>query len=104
MPLRRVATQERTACIVTAPCSACEHLAAIVHVPRLPSRFCEECFADSTEGTMLRECLTCGKVGCAEGSASNHAAEHYAETDHPIAGALGTEPPSRWCYPDQRFV
>jgi monovalent cation/hydrogen antiporter len=77
---------------------------AIGRVPRPPSHFCEDCFADSAEGVALRVCLTCGKVGCAEASGSNHAAEHYAETDHPIAEVLGAEPPSRWCYPDQRFV
>jgi uncharacterized UBP type Zn finger protein len=81
--------------------AACEHAAAIVAVPARPPSFCEDCFA---EGITLRVCLTCGKVGCAEGSAENHAAEHYAETDHPIAAILGTDPPSCWCYPDQRFV
>jgi hypothetical protein len=83
---------------------ACEHLAAIVAVPGEPPSFCENCLAEGTAGITLRVCLTCGKVGCAEGSAENHAAEHYAETDHPIAAVLGAEPPTRWCYPDQRFV
>jgi monovalent cation/hydrogen antiporter len=86
------------------PANACEHLSAIVAVPGRPPSFCEDCFAEGAEGITLRVCLTCGKAGCAEGSAENHAAEHYAETDHPIAGVLGADPPSRWCYPDQRFV
>jgi uncharacterized UBP type Zn finger protein len=81
----------------------CEHLAAIVAVSGRPQPFCEDCLADA-RGITLWVCLTCGKVGCAEGSAPNHAAEHYAETDHPIAAVLGADPPSRWCYPDQRFV
>jgi CPA1 family monovalent cation:H+ antiporter len=76
----------------------------MVQVPRSPPHFCEDCFADSTGGITLRVCLTCGKVGCAEGSACNHAAAHYSETDHPIAEALGAEPPSRWCYPHQRLI
>jgi hypothetical protein len=102
--LSRLGTRERAVALVTAPRPAREHLAAIVPVPGSPSHLCEDCFADSSGGITLRVCLTCGKVGCAEGSASNHASEHYAETDHPIAEALGPEPPSRWCYPDQRFI
>ena len=66
--------------------------------------FCEECLAYASDGFKLRMCLSCGYVGCAEGSANNHAAEHYAQTDHPIAAALGSQRPSRWSYPDQRSV
>src|SRR5260370_24235860 len=72
--------QERVVWLVTALHRACEHLAAIFPVSRRPTHFCEDCFADGTSGVTLRFCLTCGKVGCAEGSASNHAAEHYAAT------------------------
>jgi hypothetical protein len=88
----------------TASDQACEHLADIEAVPDRPPPFCEDCLAEGAPGIMLRFCLTCGKVGCAEGSVENHAAEHYAETNHPIAGVLGADPPSRWCYPDQRCV
>lgn len=65
---------------------------------------CEECLIDGTEDLLLRICLSCGHVGCAEGSPSDHAAEHYAETDHPIAAAIGSEVASRWSYPEQRLV
>lgn len=66
--------------------------------------FCEECLIDGAEGQLLRLCLSCGHIGCAEGSRGNHAAEHYAETDHPVATAIGTEVASRWSYPDERPV
>ena len=66
--------------------------------------FCEECLTYGAEDLLLRICLSCGHVGCAEGSASDHAAEHYAETDHPIAAAIGSEVASRWSYPEQRLV
>lgn len=65
--------------------------------------FCEECLADDAEKVLLRICLSCGHVGCAEGSPADHAAAHYAETDHPIAAAIGSSVP-RWSYPDQRTV
>ena len=63
--------------------------------------FCEECLAYDAENVRLRICLSCGHVGCAEGSPSDHAAAHYAETDHPIAAAIGSSAP-RWSYPDER--
>lgn len=65
---------------------------------------CEECLIDGAEDLLLRVCLSCGHVGCAEGSRGDHAAEHYAETDHPVAAAIGTEVVSRWSYPDERLV
>ena len=65
--------------------------------------FCEECLGED-ESVILRICLSCGHVGCAEGSPDDHAAEHYAETDHPIAAAIGSTVVSRRCYPDERPV
>lgn len=65
---------------------------------------CEECLAGGADSVILRICASCGHVGCAEGSLSDHAAEHYAETDHPIAAVIGSERVPRWSYPDQRAV
>jgi monovalent cation/hydrogen antiporter len=64
--------------------------------------FCEECLAYGSDRVILRICLSCGHVGCAEGSPGDHAAEHYAETDHPVAATVGSASASRWCYPDER--
>ena len=69
---------------------------------RPPFAFCEECLAYGTDGIILRICVSCGHVGCAEGSPRNHAAEHYAETDHAIAAAVGPSTPPRWSYSDDR--
>ena len=66
--------------------------------------FCEDCLTYGAENLLLRVCLSCGHVGCAEGSRSDHAAEHYAETDHPIAAAIGPKLAPRWSYPDGRSV
>lgn len=65
--------------------------------------FCEECLAYGADDVLLRICLSCGHVGCAEGSPGDHAAAHYAETDHPIAAAIGSTAP-RWNYPEERPV
>ena len=66
--------------------------------------FCQECLIYGAKDLLLRICLSCGHVGCAEGSRSDHAAEHYAETDHPVAAAIGSEVAWRWSYPDERPV
>ena len=63
--------------------------------------FCEECLAYGADRVTLRICLSCGHVGCAEGSPSDHAAQHYAETDHPIAAAVGSTSASRRFYDDR---
>lgn len=66
--------------------------------------FCQECLTYGAKDLLLRICLSCGYVGCAEGSGSDHAAAHYTETDHPVAAAIGSEVASRWSYPDARPV
>ncbi len=82
----------------------CTHLAAIRESAPGPQAFCAECLLEGKTWSSLRMCLTCGHVSCGQGSSSDHAAQHYAETDHPIAAVAGADPPSRWCYADERFV
>jgi uncharacterized UBP type Zn finger protein len=65
--------------------------------------FCEQCLTYGGKDVLLRICLSCGHVGCAEGSPRDHAAAHYAETDHPIAAAIGSPAP-HWNYPEERPV
>jgi hypothetical protein len=90
--------------VMTRHSGTCEHLASTGDVWHQPPAFCEECLADPNDSLNLRVCLNCGHVGCAEGSPSDHAAQHYAETDHPIAAAVGSQPAARWCYPHRRLV
>ncbi|MDP8976182.1 MAG: UBP-type zinc finger domain-containing protein [Actinomycetota bacterium] len=71
---------------------------------RADAAFCEDCLAYGADAVVLRICLSCGHIGCAEGSPGDHAAEHYAETDHPVAAAIGSPPTSRWSYPDERAL
>ena len=84
--------------------TACRHLSSAGEARQRTPAFCEDCLADGTDWVSLRVCLTCGHVSCAEGSPSDHSAQHYAETDHPIAASVGSQPSSRWCYPDARSV
>ena len=35
----------------------------------------------------LRECMTCGHVGCCDSSPGQHANKHFKETGHPVMQA-----------------
>ena len=89
---------------VTRRHAKCGHLGAIHHSSSGRAVFCEQCLLEGTSWSSLRVCLTCGRVSCGPDSISDHASQHYAETDHPIASVAGSDPSSRWCYPDERFV
>ena len=46
--------------------------------------FCEECLTYGAEDLLLRICLSCGHVGCADGSPSDHAyASHGSHSSAP---------------------
>jgi Na+/H+ antiporter len=86
------------------PAEACEHLQAAprVAVARTPGA-CEECLRDGTPWVHLRLCLRCGHVGCCDSSIGNHAAKHFAETDHPVMRSIEPGEAWRWCYVDERL-
>jgi uncharacterized UBP type Zn finger protein len=81
----------------------CEHLDALVPVDPL-GNICRECQAAGEDWPGLLACLTCGWVGCSNGSPRRHACAHYEETDHPLARALRPGPVWTWCYVHQRAV
>ena len=81
----------------------CEHVAA-AHQVEAHSAGCLECLAAGDVWTDLSLCLSCGWVACFGDSAGGHAFDHYAETDHPIAAALGLGSMRWWCYIHRRAV
>jgi uncharacterized UBP type Zn finger protein len=78
----------------------CEHLRGLTGAdfpqPRTPVA-CEECLAEGSVWVSLRECQTCGHVGCWDSSPGKHATRHYHETQHPVIRSV---PPASWtwCY------
>jgi uncharacterized UBP type Zn finger protein len=61
----------------------CTHLEEIKEVT--PSaEGCEECLSTGDTWVHLRECLTCGHVGCCDASKNKHASKHFHSTNHPI--------------------
>lgn len=77
----------------------CEHLeAARPHAPNGDG--CEECLAMHAQWVHLRECLTCGHVGCCDSSPNAHATKHYHATKHPVIRSAEPGEDWRWCFVD----
>lgn len=85
--------------------AACEHVAGttIRSVPR-PAAGCEECLKIGGRWVHLRECLTCGHVGCCDSSPHRHASAHFHATRHPIVASAEPGETWAWCYVDQRAL
>lgn len=81
----------------------CAHLDAITESVQASGEGCVECLRDGTEWVALRECLSCGHVGCCDSSEGKHAAAHFHETEHPIMQAFGGDA-WKWCYVDEVMV
>jgi uncharacterized UBP type Zn finger protein len=65
---------------------------------------CEECLKNGDRWVHLRECLTCGHVGCCDQSQNKHATQHFNSTGHPIVRSFEPGEDWRWCYKDQMLV
>jgi len=49
----------------------------------------------------LRECLSCGHVGCCDSSKNKHATKHFRATAHPIVKSFQPGEDWIWCYVDE---
>jgi monovalent cation/hydrogen antiporter len=80
---------------------SCEHLegltAADFPASRTPDA-CEECLVEKTLWVALRECQTCGHVGCCDSSPKRHATKHFHETQHPVMRSIMLGDTWDWCY------
>jgi hypothetical protein len=74
----------------------CSHLDQIEDVSA-PGDGCEECLRIGGTWVNLRQCLTCGFVGCCNDSPGRHMTAHANATTHPIIKAV-TPPSAHWSY------
>ena len=82
---------------------SCTHLDRINEVE--PSaQGCEDCLRIGGTWVHLRECLSCGHVGCCDSSKNKHATKHFHETEHPIVRSFEPGEGWRWCYVDEVLV
>ncbi len=81
----------------------CSHLDQIRDVN--PSgEGCEECLALGDTWVHLRQCLTCGHVGCCDASRNQHATVHFAATGHPLVKSTERGERWMWCYVDEILI
>ena len=59
---------------------------------------CATCLADGTRWVSLRQCLTCGNVGCCDSSVGKHATAHFHDSLHPVVESAERDESWRWCY------
>ena len=83
----------------------CEHTAeAKIRTVKRPAAGCEDCLKMHGRWVHLRECLTCGKVGCCDNSPNKHATAHFHATKHPIISSAEPGEDWAWCYVDERVL
>ena len=79
--------------------STCTHLDLIQDVQ--PSADgCEDCLRIGDTWVHLRECLSCGHVGCCDSSKNKHATAHYHASEHPLVRSFEPGENWMWCYED----
>jgi uncharacterized UBP type Zn finger protein len=83
----------------------CEHVAgASIRSVARPAPGCEDCLEIGGRWVHLRECLTCGHIGCCDSSPHRHATAHFHRTTHPIVSSAEPGETWCWCYVDERIL
>jgi uncharacterized UBP type Zn finger protein len=83
----------------------CSHVTALpTAVTAHTTAGCEDCLKIGSRWVHLRECLSCGHIGCCDSSPNRHARVHAGEEDHPIVRSFEPGEDWRWCFLDETFV
>ena len=78
----------------------CTHLDQIRDVT--PSaEGCEDCLRIGGWWVHLRECMSCGHIGCCDSSPNKHATKHARSSGPPIVKSFEPGEDWMWCYVDQ---
>ncbi|MFJ9944819.1 UBP-type zinc finger domain-containing protein [Streptomyces erythrochromogenes] len=86
---------------------ACAHLGHLENAgaaPAAPSAGCSGCLPRGLPWVRLRQCVTCGYVGCCDSSRGRHAHAHHVESGHPVAVSLAPDEEWAWCFHDEVFL
>ena len=86
--------------------ATCEHVEEVRHdLDAPPEPVCEDCAkAGETSWVSLRQCMTCGHVGCCDSSPGTHATAHHHDTSHPMVRTLQSGQDWVWCYVDEKTM
>ena len=80
---------------------ACEHLAVATDLSDSRPDACEDCLVEGTQWVHLRQCTSCGHVGCCDSSPRRHAAGHFDRERHPVMRSVEPGEDWRWCFVDE---
>jgi monovalent cation/hydrogen antiporter len=76
----------------------CDHLRDNPALETASDPQCAECLRDGTAWVALRQCLTCGHIGCCDSSPGRHATGHFHDSTHPVVESAEPNEDWRWCY------
>ena len=80
---------------------ACEHLAAAGRPSGPRPEECRDCVEEGLQWVHLRQCTTCGHVGCCDSSPGRHAERHFDRLAHPVMKSVEPGEDWRWCFVDE---
>jgi uncharacterized UBP type Zn finger protein len=80
--------------------ATCSHLDQIIDPPD-PELSCPQCVARGDTWVNLRQCMSCGLVGCCDSSKNKHASAHARSPGHAIARTIMPGEDWMWCYLDE---
>ena len=81
--------------------AGCRHLDALPpSVEPATPEGCTDCLAIGARWVHLRECLSCGHIGCCDSSPHRHATAHWQATAHPVIASAEPREHWAWCHPD----
>ena len=82
--------------------TSCPHLTELrAEVDPSTTAGCTDCLRTGDSWVHLRECLSCGYVGCCDSSPNRHATAHYQASAHPVIRSFEPGENWRWCYVDE---
>lgn len=82
----------------------CIHKDQIKDFPPHDTTVCEDCIKTGDDWVSLRQCLTCGHVGCCDNSKNKHATKHFKQTHHPIMKSVTPGEEFTWCFVDKLYL
>ena len=83
--------------------AVCPH-ESLIRAVSAHAKECEECLKIGGRWVHLRECMTCGHIGCCDSSKNKHARKHFHATEHPIIRSFEPGEDWRWCYVDEIYL
>jgi len=77
---------------------SCDDLEEHPAVETVEDPSCQACLDAGVQWVALRQCLSCGEVGCCDSSPLQHATAHFHETEHPVIQSAEPGEDWRWCF------